>query len=103
MLLTRMVLAGAFVGVLSGATLAQDIILAPEEEIIVREYVVKQPREEVIVPDDFELEVGAELPDTVVVSRVEAPGVERVYEYAVIDGRTALVDPETREIVKILD
>jgi hypothetical protein len=37
------------------------------------------------------------------VSPLDAPGLEKRYEYMVVDGRGVLVDPDTREIVEILD
>jgi hypothetical protein len=34
---------------------------------------------------------------------LDAPDLELEYRYVVVDGRTVLVEPETREIVHILD
>jgi hypothetical protein len=104
----KLILAAALAGFASSATVAfaQDIILAPEEEVIVREYVVKQPRAEVVIPDDYgvdEIVVGSVLPDTVTVRPLDAPGFSKEYEYVVIEGRTVLVDPDTRTIVKVMD
>lgn len=90
----------AFFGV--NAALAQTVVIAPEQETIIREYVVRQQVEP--VPDiDVELTVGSVVPDEVVVRRVEAPEITTEYEYVVIDGRTALVEPGSRRIVHIID
>lgn len=98
-----LVLAGVLALATTGTAFAQTVILQPEEEVIVREYVVKQPRSEVVLPDDYDIVVGAELPDTVTVTPLDAPGFEREYEYVVVDGQTVLVEPGTRRIVKVLE
>lgn len=81
-----------------GAAAAQDVVVTPEQDTVVREYVKKQPLASVKVPG-VELNVGTALPDTVEVH--EIPNVK--YRYTVIDNRTVLVDPGTRKIVKVYD
>ncbi|CAN7433950.1 DUF1236 domain-containing protein [Mesorhizobium sp. LjRoot246] len=81
-----------------GAVAAQDVIIEPEQDTIIREYVKKQPLASVKIPG-VELNVGTALPDTVELH--EVPNVK--YRYVVIDNRTALVDPGTRKIVKVYD
>ncbi|MER9950043.1 DUF1236 domain-containing protein [Mesorhizobium sp. M0047] len=81
-----------------GAVAAQDVVITPEQDTVVREYVKKQPLASVKVPG-VELNVGTALPETVEVH--EIPNVK--YRYAVIDNRTVLVDPGTRKIVKVYD
>lgn len=100
---TLLIATGASLLLAPLAATAQEVIFAPEDEVIVREYIVKQPRREIVVPDDYDFVVGAEVPETVVVERLEAPGLTREYEYVVIDDRAVLVDPESRQIVRILD
>ncbi|TIP69919.1 MAG: DUF1236 domain-containing protein, partial [Mesorhizobium sp.] len=46
-----------------------------------------------------ELNIGTALPETV--ELYEVPDVQ--YRYVVIEGRTVLVDPGTRKIVKVYD
>jgi hypothetical protein len=99
----RIFIAGATLATFAGSALAQDVILLPEEEVIVREYIVKQPRPQVVVPDGYEVSVGERLPETIEVSPVDAPGFTREFEYVVVEGRTLLVDPDTREVVKVMD
>ncbi|WP_214472083.1 DUF1236 domain-containing protein [Mesorhizobium sp. dw_380] len=81
-----------------GAAAAEDVVIAPEQDTVIREYVKKQPLASVKVPG-VELNVGTALPDTVELH--EVPNVK--YRYAVIDNRTVLVDPGTRKIVKVND
>ncbi|BCG95628.1 MULTISPECIES: DUF1236 domain-containing protein [Mesorhizobium] len=80
-----------------GAAAAQDVIIEPQQETIIREYVHKQPLASVKLPG-VELNVGTALPDTVELR--EVPNVK--YRYVVVDNQTVLVDPGTRKIVKII-
>ena len=79
-----------------GAAAAEDIIIQPEQETVIREYVKKQPLASVKIPG-VELNIGTALPDTVELR--EVPNVK--YRYVVIDNRTVLVDPGTRKIIKV--
>jgi hypothetical protein len=85
---------------MSGATvaLADTIVLAPEQETVIREYVKKEPLASVNLPG-IELNIGSTLPDTVELH--QAPEVE--YRYVVVDGRTVVVEPQTRRIIKVLE
>ncbi|TIT61912.1 MAG: DUF1236 domain-containing protein, partial [Mesorhizobium sp.] len=78
-----------------GAASAQDVIIEPQQETIIREYVHKQPLASVTLPG-VELNVGTALPDTVELR--EVPNVK--YRYVVVDNQTVLVDPGTRKVVK---
>jgi hypothetical protein len=80
-----------------GAAAAQDVIIQPEQETVVREYVKKQPLASIKLPG-VELNVGSTLPDTVELH--EVPNVK--YRYVVVDNQTVLVDPGTRRIVKVI-
>ena len=80
-----------------GIATAEDIIIQPEQETVIREYVKKQPLASVKVPG-VELNIGTALPDTVELR--EVPNVK--YRYVVVDNRTVVVDPHTRKIVKII-
>ncbi|AWC23244.1 DUF1236 domain-containing protein [Aminobacter sp. P9b] len=77
---------------------AQTVIVTPEQEIVVREYVKTNP---VVVerPSNFELVIGAIVPD------ILKPGAlaDNKYQYVVMDGRTVLIDPQTRKVVHIMD
>lgn len=103
MLIRSSILASAILVASASAVFAQTRVLAPDEEVVVREYIVKRPPAEVTLPDDFELGVGSVVPESVIVSPLDAPGFEKRYDYMVVDGREVLVDPETREIVEIFD
>lgn len=91
---------GAVVGGVAGA--AVGAAMSPEETTRVRTYVVAQQRPSYTVRD--EVVVGYRVPRraTLYVVPREA-GVTTMYRYAVINNRTVLVDPNTREIVEILD
>ncbi|MER8900588.1 DUF1236 domain-containing protein [Mesorhizobium sp. M0772] len=81
-----------------GSAAADDIIIQPEQDTVIREYVKKQPMASVNLPG-VELNVGTALPETVEIH--EVPNVK--YRYVVVDNRTVLVDPGTRKIVKVYD
>ncbi len=81
-----------------GAVAAQDVVITPEQDTVVREYVKKQPLASIKLPG-VELNVGTALPDTVELH--EVPDVK--YRYVVVDHRTVLVDPGTRKIIKVYD
>ena len=80
------------------AAAAQDVIIQPEQDIVIREYVKKKPVASLSLPG-VELNIGTPLPETV--ELYEVPDVQ--YRYVVVDGRTVLVDPGTRKIVKVYD
>ncbi|MCV3205549.1 DUF1236 domain-containing protein [Mesorhizobium sp. YC-39] len=81
------------------AAAAQDVIvIQPEQDTVIREYVKKKPMASFSLPG-VELNIGTALPDTV--ELYEVPDVQ--YRYVVVDGRTVLVDPSTRKIVKVYD
>ena len=81
-----------------GAVAAQDVVIQPEQDTVIREYVKKQPLASVKVPG-VELNIGSAVPDTVELH--EIPDVK--YRYVVVDNRTVLVDPGTRKIIKVYD
>ncbi|CCV09479.1 conserved exported hypothetical protein [Mesorhizobium metallidurans STM 2683] len=81
-----------------GAAAAQDLVIEPEQETVIRGYVKKQPLASVKIPG-VELNIGSALPDTVELH--EVPDVK--YRYVVVDNRTVLVDPDTRKVVKIIN
>jgi hypothetical protein len=81
------------------AAAAQDVVvIQPEQDTVIREYVKKKPMASVSLLG-VELNIGTALPDTV--ELYEVPDVQ--YRYVVVDGRTVLVDPSTRKIVKVYD
>lgn len=81
-----------------GAAAADTVVIQPEQETVIKEYVKKQPLASVKLPG-VELNVGTALPDTVELH--EVPNVK--YRYTVIDNRTVVVDPDTRTVIKVYD
>ena len=79
---------------------AETVVIAPEQETVIREYVKKQPIASIDLPG-VELNIGSTVPDTVEIHNIDAPDV--TYSYTVVGGRTYVVEPGTRKIVKILD
>jgi len=84
-----------------GASSAQDVIvLKPEQQVVVREYVQKKPLIGIDLPG-IELNIGTKLPDTVQLETIEVP--DSTYRYVGVGSRTAIVDPNTREIIGFID
>ena len=100
----RHAIIGASALVLSaGAAAAQTIVIQPEQETVIREYIVENPAPVVEVPSDFTVEVGSTLPDIVEVEPVQVERLDGSYSYVVVNDRTLVVEPETRRIVHILN
>ncbi|TPL21029.1 DUF1236 domain-containing protein [Mesorhizobium sp. B2-4-9] len=90
--------AGAIVMSGIGVAMADTIIVKPEDQKVYREYVHKNPLASIKLPG-VELNVGTKLNDQVELREVP----NEKYRYTVIEGRTVLVDPDTREVVQVLD
>ncbi|GLS34277.1 Protein of unknown function [Mesorhizobium albiziae] len=84
-----------------GTAAAQEVLIVPEQETVIREYVVKHPVDPVELPPGVEITVGTPLPDVVELYPIDEPDVQ--YRYVIVDGRTVLVEPETRKIVRVLE
>jgi hypothetical protein len=91
---------GAVVGGAAGAAVGST--LSPDETTRVRQYVVTQRRPSARVTE--EIVVGSPLPPRVRVYSVpRSVGLPAPYSYTVVNDRTVLVDPQTREIVEIIE
>ena len=81
---------------------AQTVVVTPEQETVVRDYVTTNP---VVVerPSNFELVVGAIVPDILKPGELADNTLDQKYQYVVMDGRTVLIEPQTRKVVHIID
>jgi len=94
-------LAGLILMTGTGVAVADEVVvIKPEQETVIREYVKKQPLASIKMPG-IELNVGSTLPDTVELRAIDVPDVK--YRYVVVDDQTVLVDPGTRRIVRVLN
>jgi hypothetical protein len=93
-------LAGLLLAASASVVSAQTVVIQPEQETVIREYVKKQPLASIDLPG-IELNIGTKLPDTVELHAIDVPDVK--YRYVLVGGRTVLVEPSTREIVHILN
>lgn len=84
----------------SGALHAQTGVISPEQEVIIEKYVTAHTVTSVDVPS-VDVVVGTAVPETVELHRIDAPDV--TYSYVVVNGKTAIVDPGTRKIVRIMN
>ncbi len=74
------------------------VVIQPEQQTIIREYVHKNPAASINILG-LELSLGTKVPETVELH--EVPNVS--YRYAVINGQTVLIDPQTHQIVQVLN
>ncbi|AZO08717.1 MULTISPECIES: DUF1236 domain-containing protein [unclassified Mesorhizobium] len=80
-----------------GLAAADEVIITPEQQTVVKEYVHKHPIASVNILG-LELGVGSTVPDTVELQTV--PDVQ--YRYAVVNDHTVLIDPGTRRVVQVI-
>jgi hypothetical protein len=90
---------GAVVGGVAGATVGA--ALTPDQSTRVRQYVVTQRRPSVRVRD--EVVVGYQVPSRVRLYPVPADvGLTSEYQYTYINERPVLVEPQTRQVVYVV-
>ena len=92
-------------GLLTAGTayaLADTVVIAPEQQRVIHEYVVKQAPPPVVLPSDTAVEVGTVVPEAVEIRQLDVPDMQVQYDYMVVNGQTVLVDPQTRKIVQII-
>lgn len=87
----------------AGLASAQTVIVSPEQETVIREYVIQHQAPTVQIPADTQLSIGTTLPADVELQVMEVPEMQQQYRYVVVEGRTYLVQPDTREIVHIIE
>jgi hypothetical protein len=92
--------AGIFLLAGAGIAAAQTVVIAPEQETVIREYVKKKPIASIDLPG-IELNIGSTVPETVELHRIEAPDV--AYSYTVVGNRTYVVEPGTRKVIHVID
>ena len=91
---------GAAVGGVTGAIVGG--ALSQPDRTRVREYVVRERRPSIRVEED--VDVGTTLPGSVTYYEIPSNvGVKTTYRYTVVNGRTVLVDPQTRRIVQVIE
>jgi len=101
--ITRTFIAGLALAASTGLAAAQDVIITPEQDVIIRDYLVKEGPVGGAVPEGYDIVVGSTLPEVVEIRPLAVDKFDRQYDYAVLDGRTVLIDPATRRVVYILD
>jgi len=80
-------------------TTTRTVELTPDQRTVFHDYVVKDTRPSVVV-QGYEVRTGAVLPPTV--TFYDVPNVER-YRYAYINNHRVIVDPQTREVVEVIE
>ena len=82
------------------------LVLAPDEEVIVREYVVRRAPSSVRFEQDVTLRPGSVVPAYVELEPMAADSDPRLRRFAYFispDAKIVVVNPVNREVVRILD
>ena len=80
--------------------LAQQVMVSPEDETVVREYVTREHVRPIEPPAGFEVREGVEIPS--VVELREVPNLPR-YRTVVMGKRTVIVEPRTRRVIRVIE
>jgi Protein of unknown function (DUF1236) len=86
----------------TGSLSSNSVTFSPAEETKIKEYVTKEKRS-VAAPSGFSLSVGADVPQSVELYSFPSDVGVAKYRYTVIGGKTALVDPSTRKVVRVIE
>jgi hypothetical protein len=97
-LLAGVGVAGAQDTVVVPAPQPDAVVIQPQQRTVIREYVHKNPLASIDILG-LKLSLGSKVPDEVVLH--EIPDTQ--YRYAVIDNQTVVVDPETHQVVEVLN
>lgn len=85
------------------STASDVVVITPQQEVVIKEYVTKQQVTPVERPSNFELIVGAIVPDVFKPGELAENTIpDKKYQYVVIDGQTVIVEPDTRKVVHII-
>jgi hypothetical protein len=89
-----------------GSALAQTatVVINPDQATVIQKYFVVHKPKVVAIPSGFTVEVGAVVPDSIVLEPLDVPDLQlsTPVEYVVLDGKTVIVDPTTRKVLQIL-
>ena len=96
-LATGLLLGGA------GFATADTVIVTPEEQTVIHDYVVTRKVQPIDPPSGAEITVGSTLPDTVEVQALDVPKLKTKYAYVVVGKQTVLVEPSTRKIIQVIE
>jgi len=77
--------------------------ITTEQEAKIKEYVVKEKPATAELPSGVTLEVGATLPQEVTLHEFGPDVGVTQYRYVVVNGRTAVVDPVERKVIRIIE
>ncbi|GAC1329523.1 MAG: hypothetical protein NVSMB26_05900 [Beijerinckiaceae bacterium] len=87
------------------AVVTGDLDLPPDREVLVREYIIREPAAPVVIEGGGTIRPGSLVPDYVPLRRFENIAVPslRAYGYFVSpDNKVVIVDPASRQVVRIL-
>src|SRR5690625_1393999 len=85
-------------GILAANAQSTTVVIQPQERTVIHKYVTTHPAPTVQVPAGTTVAVGETIPDDVELTPIEAPDLTTRYDYVVVNGQTAIVDPQSRQI-----
>ncbi|RAH99826.1 hypothetical protein DLJ53_18900 [Acuticoccus sediminis] len=77
-----------------------DVVIAPEQQTVIRSYVKREPLASISLPG-IELNLGSTVPQEVELHTIKESSVP--YQYVVVNDRTVVVDPDTRQVIQVLN
>ncbi len=77
--------------------------ISPAQEAKIKEFVADEHRTSVAVPASFRLSVGAEVPQSVEIYEFNEDLGLSQHRYTIISGKTVIVDPGTRKVLRIME
>ena len=88
-----------------GVTTAPDFDLEPDQEVVVREYIIRR-RPTLIEPENMVIRPGSIIPGYVELEPFEdapVPSLRRFAYFVSPNNKIVVVDPATRQVVRILE
>jgi hypothetical protein len=82
---------------------AAPLTLSPHQEEKLRAFVASENHTSSAVAGSFKVSVGSEVPRSVTLYTFERDLEMNQYRYVVISGKTVIVDPTTRKIIRLVD
>ncbi|HET7411509.1 MAG TPA: DUF1236 domain-containing protein [Pararhizobium sp.] len=89
-------------GILAASAQSTTVVIQPQEKTVIRKYVTSHPAPTVQVPSGVTIAVGQTIPDSVELTPIQAPDLNTQFDYVVVNGETAIVDPQSRQIVEVI-
>jgi Protein of unknown function (DUF1236) len=95
---------GVFAQTTTG-TISEPLIIPEEQDVVVREYIVRRPVERIVEVPGGTVRPGSTIPRDIRLSPladISAPGLRRYAYFVSPDNKIVIVDPATRQVMRII-